>query len=42
MKYNTAEIYTFIEKLVELDLGVISNGPREGKMFKAEKPWPTA
>ena len=42
MKYTTAEIYTYIEKLEELDLGVISKGPREGKMFKAEKPWPTA
>ena len=39
-KYSTEEIYKFIEKLADLDLGVISDGDRGGKKFKAEKPWP--
>ena len=30
-----------LEKLQELGLGLVSKGPREGKCFKAEKPWPT-
>jgi len=38
--YGTDDIYKYIEKLEDLDLGVVSKGPREGKMFKAEKPWP--
>ena len=39
--YKYDEISELIEKLQELGLGLVSNGPREGKMFKAEKPWPT-
>ena len=39
--YTYEEITEFIEKLAELDLGTLSKGPRNGKMFKAEKPWPT-
>ena len=31
-----------IEKLAELDLGTLSKGPRNGKLFKAEKSWPTS
>ena len=41
-KYQTEEIYKFIEKLAELDLGETSTGPRAGKMFKALKPWPNS
>ena len=29
------------KKLEELGLGSVSKGPREGYLFKAEKPWPT-
>ena len=39
--YTYEEITEFIEKLAELDLGTLSKGPRNGKMFKAEKQWPT-
>ena len=40
VKYTTEKIFEFIEKLEDLDLGTISTGPRGGKRFKAEKPWP--
>ena len=40
--YSSDEIKEFILKLAELDLGSVSKGPRNGLMFKAEKPWPNA
>jgi len=40
LKYTTEEIFQLIQKLEDLDLGTISTGPRGGKRFKAEKPWP--
>ena len=39
--YKYEEISELIEKLQELGLGLVSKGPREGKMFKAEKPCST-
>ena len=38
---SSDEIKEFFLKLAELDLGSVSKGPRNGLMFKAEKPWPT-
>ena len=39
--YKYEEINELIEKLQELGLGLVSKGQREGKMFQAEKSWPT-
>ena len=41
-KYQYEEVKEHIKKLEELGLGSVSKGPREGLMFKAEKPWPSA
>ena len=35
------EVKELIKKLEELGLGLVSKGPREGLLFKADKPWPT-
>tara|TARA_B100000989_G_C19526386_1_gene467096 strand:+ start:884 stop:3343 length:2460 start_codon:yes stop_codon:yes gene_type:complete len=40
-KYQYEEVKELIKKLEELGLGSVSKGPREGYLFKAEKPWPT-
>ena len=40
-KYQYEELKELIKKLEELGLGSVSKGPRNGKMFKAEKSWPT-
>ena len=46
LSFTHRKIYTYdkicehIKKLEELGLGSVSKGPREGLMFKAEKPWP--
>ena len=40
-QYQYEEVKELIKKLEELGLGSVSKGPREGFLFKAEKPWPT-
>ena len=41
IQYQYEEVKDLIKKLEELGLGLVSKGPREGFLFKAEKPWPT-
>ena len=40
LTYQYEEVKELIKKLEELGLGSVSKGPREGFLFKAEKPWP--